>query len=103
MYFFVAQQEPFVTDLPGDRDAATSLSSGKWHVWTGTRGHGGAPLGEASDYPPHFAAYGSNFVEWKVLLNDMQPLSGRFVRTYIHVEGERVSDVGLRGIELIVD
>lgn len=106
LYFFVANQRPFEVDIPGDMDAAVSFYEGNRNVWTNERGIGGRPVREATDYPSHFVASGPSFIEWKVPLNDMGDLNGRFVRVYIHVvepEFQRVSDGNLPGIELRVD
>ncbi len=106
LYFFVANQRPFQVDIPGDMDAAVGFSEEGWHVWTVERGVGGQPMREAIRYPSHFVANGSSFIEWKVPLEDMGDLNGRFVRVYIHVVGpkfENVSDGSLTGRELRIE
>jgi hypothetical protein len=106
-YFFVAQQQPSKVDIRGDMDAAVKSSEGNWSVWTSERGDGGRPVKEPQYYPSNFVASSSNFIEWKVPLEAMGNLNGRFVRVYIHVmiQGakQNVSEEKLPGIELRID
>ena len=103
MYFFVANQRPFEVDVRGDMDAAVSYSWDNWKVWTNERDIGGRPLRKSTTHPSDYVASGSNFIEWKVPLQDIGNLNGRFVRVYIHVEGQKVSDENLPGIELRIN
>ena len=86
-YVFQANQSHDRHSTPGDRIASVWYHDGVWVPNVGERTWLEQQPIQINSYPSNYAAAGSKFIEWKVLLDDMGNLSGRFVNAYSHFMG----------------
>jgi hypothetical protein len=80
-FVFQANQYRNIVDSEGDYETGAASSNGKWKVWTAKTG------GDVIFYSSEYKNVGSNFIEWKVYLEEMGTLDGKFIRVFIHTFG----------------
>ena len=86
-YVFQANATAKVADTPGDLLASVWYQDESWISCVSKREYFWEPPTLINYYTPDYAAAGNNFIEWKVPLNEMGNLSGKFIRAYSHVTG----------------
>lgn len=91
-YVFQANASWNNHDSAGDRVAGVWYSNGDWIANVAERTGSDGPPTPINSYPPEYGADGAKFIEWKVLLNDMGNLSGKFVNVYSHFMGGDSND-----------
>jgi hypothetical protein len=87
---------------PGDRLAvAHSYNPNFWLAFSYERAEGGGSV--IANYDDSYVGTGPNCLEWKVPLSDIGDLSNRYIRVYIHVDGEDPSDDNITNIPIEFD
>lgn len=86
-YVFQANQSHDKHSTPGDRIASVWYHNGDWISNVGERTWQEQQPIQINSYSSNYAAAGNKFIEWKVLLDDMGNLSGRFINAYSHFMG----------------
>lgn len=106
-YGFQANHSPKRGDSPGDNLAKAGFRDNNWYA--GVHLRCSSASSDIATYPSSYVGIGTKFIEWKVLLSDMEEINGKYVRVYIHTFENSsnpeypVSDENITEIRLIVN